>query len=106
MLELNTRQRALEGVGLAAIGLTLALSITLFWGGLLSPVAAEAQPTAKVSRVGVLALANVPPDQAFFKGLQDLGYVEGRNLVIEYRSAMGKPERLSGSCDRTGCAQS
>ena len=76
------------------IRLKLALSITLLFGGLPSPVA-EAQPAAKVARVGVLALANVPPDQAFFKGLQDLGYVEGRNLVIEYRSAMGKPERLA-----------
>ena len=94
MLELNTRQRALEGVGLAAIGLTFVLSITLLFGGVLSPMAVEAQPAVKVARVGVLALANVPPDPAFFQGLLDLGYVEGRNLVIEYRSAMGNPERL------------
>jgi len=32
--------------------------------------------------------------EAFIQGLRDLGYVEGRNLLIEYRSAEGKPERL------------
>jgi len=37
-------------------------------------------------------VGNVP---AFIQGLRDVGYVEGRNLVIEYRSAEGKPERLS-----------
>src|SRR6266849_2904341 len=67
-------------------------------GGLLAaPLAAEAQQAAKVARLGFLALnpaANPHPHEAFRQGLRDLGYVEGRNVVIEYRSAEGKPERL------------
>ena len=62
---------------------------------LAAPLAAEAQPAAKVVRIGYLTV-NVAPDrsEAFHQGLRDLGYVEGRNLVIEYRDADGKPERL------------
>jgi putative ABC transport system substrate-binding protein len=64
---------------------------------LTAPLAAEAQQTAKVARIGYLAtnLAAVPhlPD-AFRQGLRDLGYVEGRTVVIEYREAKGKFERL------------
>jgi hypothetical protein len=69
-------------------------------GGLLgTPLAAVAQQTAKIARIGYLTtadLATAPHHlrEAFFKGLRDLGYVEGRNLVIEYRSAEGKVERL------------
>jgi len=75
----------------------LALSIALLLGGLFSPVAAEAQQAAKVARIGYLAgsLAGAPhAREAFRQGLRDLGYVEGGNVVIEYRSAEGKPERL------------
>jgi putative ABC transport system substrate-binding protein len=68
-------------------------------GGLLAaPLAAEAQEAAKVPRIGYLA--NYPPGafpelhEAFLQGLRDLGYVEGRNVVIEYRDAEGKFERL------------
>jgi putative ABC transport system substrate-binding protein len=67
-------------------------------GGLLAvPFAAEAQQAAKVTRIGYLAanLAASPHlQQAFLQGLRDLGYVEGRNLVIEYRDAEEKVERL------------
>jgi putative tryptophan/tyrosine transport system substrate-binding protein len=78
-------------VGLAAI---LAVSI------ILSPVAAEAQQGAKIARIGYLRrdndnpTASSNPRDAFLQRLRDLGYVEGRNLVIEYRSAEGKLERL------------
>jgi len=67
-------------------------------GGLLAaPLAAEAQQAAKVARIGWLALnlAAAPQvPEAFRQGLRDLGYVEGRNVVIEHRDAEGKPERL------------
>src|ERR1700675_4612354 len=78
------------------IGLRLAFTITLALVGLFSPVAAEAQQAAKIARIGYLAtnLAATPHlPEAFRQGLRDLGYVEGRNVVIEYRSAEGKPER-------------
>ena len=62
-----------------------------------APLAAEAQQAAKVARIGYLtgSLAASPHlPEAFRQGLRDLGYVEGRNLVIEYRDAEGKLERL------------
>ncbi len=70
---------------------------TLAGALLTAPLAAEAQQAAKVARIGWLAanLALSPHlREAFRQGLRDLGYVEGRNLVIEYRDAEGKLERL------------
>ncbi|HEV8456807.1 MAG TPA: ABC transporter substrate-binding protein, partial [Methylomirabilota bacterium] len=67
-------------------------------GGLLAaPLAASAQQAAKIARIGYLSpnLAASPHRQeAFRQGLRDLGYVEGRNVVIESRDAEGKFERL------------
>jgi putative ABC transport system substrate-binding protein len=66
-------------------------------GGVLVPVATEAQQAVKVPRIGYLALnpaANPHLHEAFRQGLRDLGYVEGRNVVIESRDAEGKIERL------------
>jgi len=74
-----------------------ALAAALVLGLLASPLAAEAQPAAKIARIGYLSpnLAFSPhTHEAFRQGLRDLGYVEGRNLVIEYRDAEGKFERL------------
>ena len=62
-----------------------------------APLAAEAQQAAKVARIGYLSLnlaASPHLRDAFLQGLRDLGYVEGRNVVIEYRDAEGKLERL------------
>jgi putative ABC transport system substrate-binding protein len=78
-------------------GLRLVFSITLALGGLFSPVAAEAQQAAKIARIGYLSAnlaANPHLPEAFRQGLRDLGYVEGRNVVIEYRDAEGKFERF------------
>jgi putative ABC transport system substrate-binding protein len=64
---------------------------------LAGPLAAEAQQAAKVARIGYLSTnhgANPHLREAFLQGLRDLGYVEGRNLVMEYRDAEGKSERL------------
>ena len=66
-------------------------------GGLLAaPFAAEAQQAAKIARIGWLGdrPATGPRLEAFLQGLRDLGYVEGRNVAIEYRDAEGKVERV------------
>ncbi len=60
-----------------------------------APLAAEAQQAAKIARIGYLTTslgASPHLPEAFRQGLRDLGYVEGRNLVIEYRDAEGKVE--------------
>jgi putative ABC transport system substrate-binding protein len=64
---------------------------------LAAPFAAKAQQAGKVYRVGFLwdsPAAFLDAIEAFRQGLHDLGYVEGRNLTIEYRWAEGKPERM------------
>jgi len=61
------------------------------------PFAVSAQQAAgKIPRIGYLAsnLANQGPVEAFRQGLRELGYVEGRNVVIEYRDGQGKLEPL------------
>ena len=58
---------------------------------------AEAQQPAKVRKIGVLR-ADSPPNlsaETFQQAMRDLGYVEGKNIVIEYRYAEGKVARLS-----------
>jgi putative ABC transport system substrate-binding protein len=71
--------------------------LTSLAGALAAPLAGEAQQADKIARIGYLSLdlatsANLR--EAFLQGLRDLGYVEGRNVAIEYRDAEGKPERL------------
>jgi putative tryptophan/tyrosine transport system substrate-binding protein len=75
----------------------LVFTLVLLLSGLFNPVAVEAQQAAKIARIGYLAgdLAGSPQlPEAFRQGLRDLGYVEGRNVVIETRDAEGKRERL------------
>src|SRR5713226_3343875 len=59
---------------------------------------AEAQQPAKIPRIGYLAGASPSSIsdriEAFGQGLRELGYVEGKNIVIELRSAEGKADRL------------
>ena len=64
---------------------------------LAAPLAADAQQAAKVPRIGYLATSRGPSphlQEAFLQGLRDHGYADGRNVVIEYRHAEGKLERL------------
>jgi len=69
------------------------LTLTIAWPG-----TALAQQAGKVWRVGYLSLgpATINPHyaEAFRQGMRDLGYVEGKNLVIEWRDGDGKLERL------------
>src|SRR6266481_8682149 len=65
-----------------------------------APLVAEAQQAGKVAHIGVLGDTSPPVesrgsgDAAFRDGLRDLGYVEGRNVTIEYRWGEGQRERL------------
>jgi putative ABC transport system substrate-binding protein len=62
-------------------------------------VPAHAQQPTKIPRIGYLSggfpSAGAPRTDAFRLGLRELGYVEGKNIVIEYRHAEGKLDRLS-----------
>ena len=67
-------------------------------GALAAPLAAFAQQSAKIYRIGFLGAASASgyasQVEALRAGLRDLGYVEGKNIVIEFRWAEGKYERL------------
>src|SRR5262249_1744844 len=62
------------------------------------PLAARAQPAGKVWRIGMLdttgEAAKSADISAFRRGLAELGYTEEKNLIIDYRSADGRPERF------------
>jgi len=78
------------------------MNTTVFWllavwiFSFLSP--AEPQQPPKISRIGFLFVSSLSSNSArvdaFRQGLRDLGYVEGKNIIIEWRSADGKPDRL------------
>jgi ABC-type uncharacterized transport system substrate-binding protein len=73
--------------------------ITFVGGSILAaPLAAEAQSAEKMYRIGYLgnasALAQAKRVESLRDALRDLGYVEGRNIVIEFRWAEGRHERL------------
>jgi putative ABC transport system substrate-binding protein len=72
--------------------------LTSLAGALFAPRGAEAQQTEKVRRVGFLsaAIPGSSVDDAFRQGLREHGYVEGQNLLIEWRFAEGRYDRLPG----------
>src|SRR5258705_12070385 len=76
------------------------LLLALGAGALAAPLACFAQQPGKVWRVGFLALRSptasnpIASYDAFTQGMGELGYVEGKNLIIEWRLADGKVERL------------
>jgi ABC-type uncharacterized transport system substrate-binding protein len=72
--------------------------LTSLAGAAAVPLAARAQPTGKVSRIGFI-VTGTPNEtghliQALNKGLRELGYVEGRNVVFERRFGEGRQEKL------------
>ena len=63
---------------------------------------AQSQPTAtKTPRIGYLGTnigpASLPPIEAFREGLRQLGYIEGQNIVVEYRWASGQADQLAAA---------
>jgi putative tryptophan/tyrosine transport system substrate-binding protein len=75
--------------------------ITLFSGTAITwPLAARAQQAGKIFRIGVVEPIskelNAANFSAFRQGLQDLGYIEGRNLVLKYQSADGNAALFPG----------
>jgi putative ABC transport system substrate-binding protein len=76
----------------------MALIMALALGLLCAPLAPEAQPPARVPRLGILYPRPLPDPfiEAFWQGLRELGYLEGQTIALEYRSAEGKAERLPG----------
>jgi ABC-type uncharacterized transport system substrate-binding protein len=77
---------------------TLGYLVTLILSLLAAPLAAEAQPLANVPRIGWLGgtspAVNPAVLEAFRHGLREHGWIEGQNIVIEYRWAEGRFERL------------
>jgi putative tryptophan/tyrosine transport system substrate-binding protein len=76
--------------------ITLLGGVAIAWP-LATPYSATAQSGRKVWRIGYLSGRYGPSElsESFVQGLRELGYVEGQNLVVEYRVAMGKNERLA-----------
>jgi putative ABC transport system substrate-binding protein len=78
-----------KGVGFTLCALLFALRLS-----------AEAQQPGKVPRIGYLTAASLSAiatrTEAFRQGLRELGYVEGKTILIEWRSSEGKADRLPG----------
>jgi len=72
--------------------------ITLLGGAAAWPLAARAQKATKVPRIGYLGYSSPSLERdlvgVFQQGLRNIGYVDGQNIAIEYRSAEGNLERL------------
>jgi len=82
-----SRRLLLQGAGAAGLGLLAACGRLPF----------QAQAPAKVPRLGVLAVSgepNDPDNEGFRQGLRELGYVEGQNVTLEWRSFGSRLEQL------------
>jgi ABC-type uncharacterized transport system substrate-binding protein len=74
------------------------LFISAMTGGLLAaPLAAEAQPAVRRARIGICSAGQTRSSrlyEAFEQRLRDLGYIDGRNISIQFRSAGGNPAQI------------
>ncbi len=63
---------------------------------LAAPLAAEGQAAGKVGRIGFLRAGKPPKDfvEAFQQGLHELGYIDGQNVIVEFRLTDGSVEEL------------
>jgi len=87
--ELGRSIQNLKWVGIVAVGVTFAMCGAV----------AQAQQPAKVPRIGYLESSGGPNNpgpqvEAFQQGLRDLGYIEGENILVEYRYAEGNLDRV------------
>jgi putative tryptophan/tyrosine transport system substrate-binding protein len=73
---------------------TIGLLVTLALVILATPLAVEAQRVGKVWRIGFISVTPMKIDEIFFQHLRELGYVEGKNLVVERRYSEGRAERF------------
>ena len=71
-------------IAVIALALTVLVAVPL----------AHAQKGKKIPRIGLHSVSIPYLDDAFFQGLRELGYVEGKNIIIQWRSAEGKRGRL------------
>lgn len=85
------RSRSIQNLKWA--GFLAVLGLLVGWVGM-----AQAQQPKRIPRIGLLISSHPSPAfprvEAFRQGLRELGYVEGKDIVIEYRYAEGKPDRL------------
>jgi putative ABC transport system substrate-binding protein len=80
--------------------------LTCLLSAVFPPAGSEAQPATKIPRVGFIQRRVAPtpttPDplaEAFKQGLRELGYIEGKNIVVEHRYAGGTSDRLPNIVD-------
>ncbi len=71
----------------------IGLAVILLLGLIPASLTAESQPLKQVPRIGILAAGSTPAVEAFKQGLRDLGYVEGQNVVMEWRLYQGRDDR-------------
>ena len=93
-MRIGKRQQA-SGISkqLKLVGCALCAMFFALWGS------SYAQPRTKIARIGFLSSAGDvrnpgPLVEAFRSGLRDLGYIEQKNILVEYRYAEGKQDRL------------
>ena len=95
----SRRGRSVWRRGTSTYVITFIAVLTLSLAVPVVPPGPEAQEPGKVARIGYLLLGSPRGDpyvEAFNQGLRELGYVDGRNVSIEYRWAEGRDERLPG----------
>jgi len=90
----DDRKAEMKGWAMKNIVRLALMAAVLLGGGAI----VEAQQTAKTWKIGLLVSSsssvNAARDEALRQGLRDLGYVEGKNLILQYRYGEGKVDRL------------